>query len=118
VQFGDRAVAASAEWRFPLALVERGRGLLPVYLDRVWGTLFVDAGRTWCSEDCLGRFDAPDTRAGNTLASAGAELGINLSVSYLPPVPVRVGVGVPLRPVGAGEDRPDPRAYLTVGLSF
>jgi hypothetical protein len=117
-QFGDRGVAATAEWRFPLALVERGRGVLPVYLDRVWGTLFVDAGRTWCTEECLGRFDAPDTRAENTLVSAGAELGVNLSVSYLQPIPFRAGVGFPLRPVGEGESRPDPRAYLTFGLSF
>ncbi len=118
VQFGDRAAAGTAEWRFPLALVERGRGVLPVYLDRVWGTLFVDAGRTWCSEECLGRFDSPDTRADNTLASVGAELGINVSISYLAPVPVRVGVGVPLRPVAEGGSRPDPRAYFTFGLSF
>lgn len=118
-QFGDRAVAGSAEWRFPLALVERGRGLLPVYLDRVWGALFVDAGRTWCSDVCLSRFDAPDTApAPTTLASVGAELGLNLGISFLPPVPFRLGVGVPLRPVSAGASRPDPRAYLTVGLAF
>ena len=123
VLFGDRAVAGTLEWRFPLALIERGRSVIPVYLDRLWGTAFVDAGRTWCSEDCLtrggGRSD-PST----TIASVGAELGLNLSVSYLPPFPVRAGVGFPLRSITVLEDdivrreRPEPRAYLTFGLSF
>lgn len=121
VVFGDRAVAGTLEWRFPLALIERGRGVLPVYLDRLWGTAFVDAGRTWCSEDCLTRGVRSDV---SSIASAGAELGLNLSISYLPPFPVRAGVGFPLRSITVVEDdivlreRPKPQAYLTFGLSF
>jgi hypothetical protein len=118
-QFGDRAAAASAEWRFPVALVERGHRLLPLYLDRVWGALFLDAGRTWCSEDCLTRYTEPGTVVSTpTLASVGAELGVNLGLTFLPPVPFRLGVGAPLRPATAGERTPRPRAYFGVGLAF
>jgi outer membrane protein assembly factor BamA len=121
VLFGDRAVAGTLEWRFPLALIERGRSVLPVYLDRLWGTAFVDAGRTWCSDDCLTRSVRADA---STIASVGAELGLNLGVSYLPPFPVRAGIGFPLRAITVLEDdivlreRPKPQAYLTFGLSF
>ncbi|HEU4558900.1 MAG TPA: hypothetical protein VFS20_13665, partial [Longimicrobium sp.] len=51
-QLGDRVLAGTAEWRFPLALVQRGIGLVPVYLDKTWGTAFVDAGTAWCVERC------------------------------------------------------------------
>jgi hypothetical protein len=120
LQFGDRAVAGTLEYRFPIALVERGYRLLPVYLDRLWGTAFVDAGRTECSADCLARFTAtPPARA--TLVSAGAEFGFNVGLSYSSAIPFRAGVGVPLTAVDDGtgtRTRPDPRAYFTVGLSF
>jgi Tol biopolymer transport system component len=121
VLFGDRAVAGTLEWRFPLALIERGRSVMPVYLDRLWGSAFVDAGRTWCSDDCLTRGVRGEP---STIASVGAELGLNLSISYLPPFPVRAGVGFPLRSITVVEDdivlreRPKPRGYLTFGLSF
>ncbi len=122
VLFGDRAVAGTLEWRFPLALIERGRSVLPLYLDRLWGTAFVDAGRTWCSAECLTRSVRSD--ASTTIASVGAELGLNVSISYLRPFPVRAGVGFPLRAVDVVEnnmvvrERPKPRAYLTFGQSF
>jgi hypothetical protein len=121
VLFGDRAVAGTLEWRFPLALIERGRSVMPVYLDRLWGTAFVDAGRTWCSDDCLTRSARGDA---STIASVGAELGLNLSISYVPPFPVRAGIGFPLRSVRVVQDdivlreRPKPRGYLTFGVSF
>jgi hypothetical protein len=122
-QFGDRAAAGTLEWRFPVALVQRGYRVMPIYLDRVWGTAFVDAGRTWCSADCLARAGRGDDLS-TTLASAGAELGLNLSLSYVPPFPVRAGIGIPLLAVnvategGFVRERPEPRAYLTFGLSF
>ena len=123
VQFGDRAAAGTLEWRFPIELVQRGYRVMPVYLDRLWGTAFFDAGRTWCSADCLARAGRPGDQS-TTLASVGAELGLNLSLSYLPPFPVRAGIGIPLRAVnvategGVVRDTPAPRAYLTFGLSF
>ena len=122
-QYGDRAVAGTIEWRFPLALVQRGFRLTPAYLDRLWGTAFVDAGRTWCSLDCLPRAGFANDPS-TTLMSVGAELGADVSFSFIPPFPVRAGVGFPLRSItisgtpGAERTLPDPRAYLTFGLSF
>ena len=43
-QLGDRALAGSLEYRFPIALVEKGYRLIPLFLDRVWGTAFADGG--------------------------------------------------------------------------
>ena len=41
---GDSFLVASAEYRFPLLWIERGFGTFPLYLRRIWGTAFVDAG--------------------------------------------------------------------------
>src|SRR5690606_29054389 len=35
-QRGNRVVSTSAEYRFPIALVERGLGLFPLAVDRLW----------------------------------------------------------------------------------
>lgn len=113
VQEGSRAFAASAEYRFPLLLVERGYRLLPVFLDRVWGDLFVDAGAAWCPGACERGFrNAP--REARPLASVGAELNVEGSVGYFLPLPLRLGVALPLRDPSAGR----PQLYLRVGRSF
>jgi len=120
-QRGDRAVAATAEYRFPLVLVERGYRVLPVYLDRLWGAVFTDAGTAWCVESCeVGgeRFGDP-----RPAVSVGAELGINLSILYSPPFPLRFGFGVPLTSVYTNDDlterfRPGPLGYFAIGTSF
>lgn len=119
-QFGDRAVAGTAEWRFPLALVERGFGLVPINLDRLWGTAFVDGGTAWCVEGCdpelATLFTKPDP-----LVSAGAELGADLVLGFNARFSLRGGVAVPLSNAttftGARE-RPGAKLYLTLGQSF
>jgi Tol biopolymer transport system component len=118
-QIGDRAAAATAEWRFPIALVERGYRLVPVFLNRVWGTAFVDAGSAWCVQGCDPQiaklFDRPDP-----LVSAGAELGTDLFVGMNVGMQLRGGFAVPLRAADTvlGNARPKPKFYLTVGQSF
>jgi len=119
-QFGDRAVAATAEWRFPLALVERGFRLVPVNLDRLWGTMFVDAGTAWCVEGCdpeiATLFTKPDP-----LVSAGAELGADMVLGFNVRFRLRGGVAVPLSNAAtfAGvRERPGAKLYLTAGQSF
>lgn len=119
--FGDRAVAASLEWRFPLALVERGWRVLPLYLDRLWGTAFADGGAAWCVEFCLGV--APESRPDlDPIYSVGAELGADVSFGYAPPFGVRLGMAIPLRSIDYGGDfgrlRPDPELYFAIGRSF
>ena len=41
---GDSYLVSSAEYRAPLLWIERGYQTFPVYLRRIWGTAFVDAG--------------------------------------------------------------------------
>jgi hypothetical protein len=120
VQFGDRAFSASAEYRFPLALVERGFRVLPFFLDRLWGDVFVDAGGAWCTRDCE-RLYRGQPRSPDPLYSVGAELGADFTAGYFVDLRLRGGVAVPLSalPVqGGGSARPDPRLYLRFGRSF
>jgi outer membrane protein assembly factor BamA len=100
-RFGRWAWAATAEYRFPIALVHRGLGAWPLHLDRLVGTLFTDVGNAW----------APNPR-GDPLVSIGAELSADLLVWYDSPSLVRTGVAVPL--VAGG----DPTVYVRVGLAF
>ena len=119
-QFGDRAVAGTAEWRFPIALVERGVGLVPLFLDRLWGTAFVDGGTAWCVQGCdpatAALFPKPEA-----LVSAGAELGGDLLVGFNARFSLRGGVALPLTTVTTltgTRERPPVKVYLTVGQSF
>ena len=117
-QRGDRAVAASVEYRFPIALVERGYRLLPFFLDRVSGAVFADGGAAWCLDDCP-RVVAP-SRDARPIFSVGAELGTDLTLFYHGSLLLMGGVGVPLSEVGEGDDRgrPNPEFYIRVGRSF
>ncbi|MDQ3556912.1 MAG: hypothetical protein M3409_09060, partial [Gemmatimonadota bacterium] len=114
-QRGDRAASATAEYRFPLALVERGMGTAPFFLDRLWGDVFVDAGGAWCDAAC-GRFIGAPERP-RPLASVGAELGVDLDVGYHAGVALRGGLALPLRAAAPGEGRPA-QLYLRFGRSF
>jgi hypothetical protein len=119
-QFGDRALAASAEWRFPLVRVERGLGLVPVFVNRFWGTTFVDAGTAWCAEQCDPQlallFPRPDP-----LVSVGAELGGDFLFGFNAPYRLRAGLAVPVSnsftSLGVRE-RESPRVYFTLGQAF
>lgn len=117
-QLGDRAVAGSLEYRFPLALVERGYRLVPAFLDRMWGTAFADGGAAWCLDDCPTVL-APDRQA-RPIFSVGAELGARLTMFYHGGVEVMGGVAVPLSELRtpAGDERPGPEVYLRLGRSF
>jgi outer membrane protein assembly factor BamA len=120
VQFGDRAFSATAEYRFPLALVERGAGLAPLFLERLWGDVFADAGGAWCPGACRRGFrGAPSTF--DPLYSMGTELGVDLTIGYFAGLTLRGGVALPLSEVplaGGGSGRPDPTTYLRIGRSF
>ncbi|SOD03023.1 WD40-like Beta Propeller Repeat [bacterium JGI 053] len=119
-QFGDRAAAATAEWRFPIALVERGVGLVPVFLDRLWGTAFVDGGTAWCVQGCdpatAALFPKPEA-----LVSTGAELGADLLLGFNARFRLRGGIALPLTTITTltgTHERPPVKAYFTIGQSF
>ncbi|HEX6749843.1 MAG TPA: hypothetical protein VF092_21300 [Longimicrobium sp.] len=119
-QFGDRALAGTAEWRFPLVRVERGLGLVPLFLNRLWGTAFVDAGTAWCEQECdpalAALFPKPDP-----LVSVGAELGGDFLFGFNTGYRLRAGVGIPVSRAFAGDSvrtRQSARLYLTFGQAF
>jgi outer membrane protein assembly factor BamA len=121
VQRGSQVVSASAEYRAPLALITRGLGLLPLFADRLSMTAFGDAGRAWCSGTVRGTPGAaglclpPSVRDG-WLASAGAELALDLGVQWDVPYRVRMGVAQPVvRPSDVARQT---SFYFTLGSSF
>jgi hypothetical protein len=80
---GDRAVLVGLEYRFPLLEIGRGGSSAPLFLRRLHGALFVDAGSAWDH----GGFDAGGLRTG-----VGAELRLDLTFSYFVPLTVYAGV--------------------------
>jgi hypothetical protein len=119
-QIGDRVAAGTAEWRFPLLLVQRGIGLIPVYLDKTWGTAFVDAGTAWCAERCDPELAALFPRA-DPMVSVGAEVGGDFVFGFIAGMRLRAGVALPVTratTLGGLDQRPGAKAYFTVGQSF
>jgi hypothetical protein len=111
-QGGNRIVSGSLEYRFPIALVERGIGVLPIGLDRFWGAAFTDAGAAWCPGECpIESPRIPSTP--RALVSVGAEVMAEVRVGYFADVLVRIGFGVPLR-----EATHTPRFHARIGRLF
>ena len=117
---GSRGWSASAEYRFPILLADRGLGLFPLFLDRVHGSFFWDAGNAWgpVAPDEEGLDDRARAFYHNPrtdeLMSAGAEFSAILSVAYQPRLTLRFGIGFPLVENNALE----PVTYLRIGNSF
>ena len=106
---GRTAWSTSVELRLPLALVNRGRGMLPLHLDRIFGSVFLDAGNAWGGASSAGE----ESRRLHPLLSAGFEVSTDLLSSCTgAPLRLRAGVTFPL------VERGGPRYYLRVGLPF
>ena len=90
IESGTHIVAGSLEYRLPFTRPERGLGMWPLFLDRTSLSVFGDAG------SASGGFGVPGTIADHWIASAGAELGINLAVPYDVPYLLRIGVAAPV----------------------
>jgi outer membrane protein assembly factor BamA len=84
---GDRAGSqfhlVQLEYRFPIVRLNRGVLTLPVYLNRLWATVFADAGDAFSSAIDLARF-----RVG-----VGAELHLDFTLFYILPLSLRLGYG-------------------------
>ncbi|HEY8468445.1 MAG TPA: hypothetical protein VIL18_02325, partial [Longimicrobiales bacterium] len=115
VRAGTRAWSASIEYRLPIALIGRGAGLRPFYLDRLSASLFADAGDAWCTaeEEARNRLCAAGAGTSAPLVSAGAELGLDITLFFGTPSRLRAGVAFPLK-----GPRDTPAYYLRVGHSF
>ena len=80
---GTNVVLGNAEYRVPLAWIERGIGTWPLFLRAVHVTGFLDAGQAW-----TGRFTAADAKL-----SWGVEAGADVTAGYALPFTWIVGVG-------------------------
>jgi outer membrane protein assembly factor BamA len=69
---GDSYQIGSAEYRLPLARIERGYQTFPAYVRQLWGAVFADAGNAY-----EGRFRASDLKV-----DAGVEANLGFNVAY------------------------------------
>jgi hypothetical protein len=111
VESGTHIVAGSVEYRVPFTRDQHGFGLWPVFLDRTSLSVFGDAG------SASGGFGMAGSIASNWIASAGAELGINLAVPYDAPYLLRIGVAAPVVN-HSGLDVSSPSVYVRLGFAF
>jgi hypothetical protein len=118
---GDRAWGAGAELRIPLSIVNRGVGVLPVYLDRLASGIWVDAADASLSRaPAGGGADLPVPEG--ALVSAGGEIALAHGFGTWTPGLLRIGVAVPIRgeipAAGGGLMRPGASIYAGIGWSF
>ncbi len=119
VQRGTRALGGTVEYRAPLALLRDAPGPFTLFLDRLSLAVFSDAARAWCSGADAARGTALCERPGvrdGWLASAGAELVVDLAVQYDVPYRLRIGAAAPYAgPVGVARRG---AFYVTLGSLF
>lgn len=92
---GRNAALLSAEYRVPLYEIDRGPSGWPLFFHRISGNLFLDAATAWYPH----RIDLPAVKRpasepfdeATTLASAGAELALDLYLGFYVPIRYRVG---------------------------
>jgi outer membrane protein assembly factor BamA len=108
-RYGIYAWSASGEYRFPIRLVNRGAGLLPLHLDWLSGTLFFDAGNAWGPELDLRGYQNPRR---DPLASVGGEVTARILPLWYAVLDLRLGLAFPL------VEGDGPRAYLRLGSAF
>jgi outer membrane protein assembly factor BamA len=115
---GIRAFAGSVEYRFPLAAPGRGIGWVPLFLDRVSGDLFGDAGRAYCPATAVATSEACESRdVGNPwIGSVGGELNLDAGIQRDFPFRLRLGIAQRVAKGRFGESGPS--FYVTAGSSF
>lgn len=122
---GNGFLLGNAELRFPIVRLDAGRTTWPIFLRRMFGAVFVDAG------DAFDVGGAPSVPTHTPSLDAirvgvGAEVTLELIAVYQLPLELRVGaargLGAPFGPWSGGAPARDPAAttelYLTVGPSF
>ena len=113
---GSVAWTASAEYRFPVLLIDRGLGPLPLFFDRFHGSVFFDAGNAWGPQLGEEFYDNPPQ---DMLMSVGAEASVIVAPVYQRGLTLRFGAGVPLVDAGVPpEDGRDPVFYIRIGNAF
>jgi outer membrane protein assembly factor BamA len=101
VDAGDGYLLATCEWRFPVLEVQQGLFTAPVFVDRVRGVAFADAGLVFD--------DVP--RGTAVKRGIGAELLMDTVVFYLLPLDFRLGIARGLDRGGL-----DAQVYFVLGV--
>lgn len=78
---GTRAVTVNADYRIPLARVDRGVGTIPFFMRSLHGALFVDAGQAW----------SEPPRWADVRTSIGAEVSLDAVIGFALPVTFTAG---------------------------
>ena len=89
--------------------MNQGLGPWPFHFDRVFGSVFGDAGNAWGPDLSPNGFQNPQR---STLASVGAEVTAEVLTFFKVDMRFRTGVALPL--VGGG----GARVYLRLGMPF
>lgn len=84
---GNRVLTAGAEYRFPLFEVMRGWGEVPLFINQLYGVVFLDTGAMWGVDSTSLTYPTLD----DTLTGAGAELRARSSLFQSVPIDLRVG---------------------------
>jgi len=112
---GSHLASGTFELRFPIAAPQWGISTWPIFLRRISGAVFLDAGNAWVPIDGIPWWQR--VRFGT-----GAELDVEMVVGFYLPVVLRLGVGQGLGRLLAPGHPPDPYAqtqfYVTLGQSF
>ncbi|MEP6918949.1 MAG: BamA/TamA family outer membrane protein, partial [Acidobacteriota bacterium] len=88
---GPHVMVGSLDYRFPILDVQRGAGTLPVFLRRIHGALFVDAGTAWTQS----------VRWSDVRRSFGGELSVDTVLGYSLPLTFSGGAAWRDDPVAA-----------------
>ena len=99
---GQNVRNVGIEWRTPLSDIDRHAMSPPVGINRLSGSVFMDAGSVWDNGNARSRY----------YRGAGIELLGEVMILYRLPIPLRLGVA-------RGLDNPQgTHAYLQLGQSF
>ncbi len=118
VQRGNHALGGSVEYRAPLTLLSRVPGPFTLFFDRLSITAFSDAARAWCpaAQRAQTTVCLPNGVRDGWLASAGAELVVDLAAQYDAPYRLRIGAAAPYTaPRGVARSG---AFYVTLGSFF
>lgn len=99
---GQNMQLASAEYRFPLALVERGFMAPPVGMHQIHGTLFYDIGASWSTGSSPEKY----------YRGAGVEIGFDTSLFYFGVINITAGYAHGFDADGENQ------TYVRIGAAF
>ena len=102
VRYGTQFHLAQAEYRFPIVTLEAGPATVPVYVNRLYGGVFLDVGDAFNGPIDLSTF----------LFGTGAEVFLDFTLGYFLPFTLRVGVARGL------SDGGETQFYANIGSPF